>query len=410
MTLINKNYRLLLTAYFLSTVGDWLYRLAIPILIFHLTHSALAMSIAYALTFLPFIVVTPFGGVIADRVNRRKMMMYGDWFAAIATLCLALQQTFLSSVIWPIYPLVFAIAALSSVYHPAFQSFIPEIVERDSLSKANSYLTSSDNLISLLGPLASGGLIAILGALNAIYINAASFALSAILITLITKRAKAAPHRGITLQSIFIDLKEGMHYAWKNAVIKYGCFLFLCSNFAIQVFYANFIFFLVKILKLTPVHVGVAIAVSGIGAIIGSLVAPRIGKHLAKGRIIVCCTIGAGLSTLLLLLARSGVTAGLAWGVVAAFNSVIIVTYFTLRQRVVPSEYLGRTVAITRLISYMMIPIASIFGGWVLQHHGNMQMIILLSSVVMTTGGVIAWFTPLNTQTDIESVTNESAV
>ncbi len=410
MKLINHNYRYLLVAYFLSTVGDWLYRLAIPILIFHLTHSALAMSIAYALTFLPFIVVTPFGGVIADRVNRRKMLIYGDWFAAIAVLCLALEQTFVSTVIWPIYPLVFAIAALSSVYHPAFQSFIPEIVEKDSLSKANSYLTSSDNLISLLGPLTSGGLIATIGALNAIYLNAISFAASAILISLITKRAKDALHKGITLGSIFTDLKEGIHYAWKNTVIKYGCFLFLCSNFAIQVFYANFIFFLVKILKLTPIHVGIAIAVSGIGAIIGSLIAPRIGKHFAKGRIIVCCTIGAGLSTLLLLLANNGVTAGLAWGAVAAFNSVIIVTYFTLQQRVVPSEYLGRTVAITRLISYMMIPIASIFGGWLLQHHSNMQTIILLSSVVMTTGGVIAWFTPLNTQTDIEPAAKNTIV
>src|SRR3990167_4186734 len=240
---MQRSYYYLLSAYFISSIGDWLYKLAIPLLLYHMTHSPLTMAIAFALTFLPFVMVSPFGGVVADRFNRRSILIWGDFFSFIIILILAITTQFLGNTLWLIYLLVFLAAVVSPLYHPAFHSIIPAIVKPEQLSKANSLLSSADNFIMLLAPLLGGGLIAILGITKAIYFNAASFLLSAVLIALIPKLNSVIKKQASTVASVLHDLKVGFQIAWSHPVLKYGSLLFIGSNFAINLFYANFMYY-----------------------------------------------------------------------------------------------------------------------------------------------------------------------
>jgi MFS family permease len=149
--MINATYRKFLSAYFLSSIGDWLYKLALPIFLYQKTGSAMVMAVTYGLTFLPFVLVTPFGGVIADRLSRKQMLVRGDTASFILTLLLGLLIFFHTTQFWLLYVLVFLISAVNSLYHPVFQSIIPEIVDKKNLSKANSFISSSENMILLLG-------------------------------------------------------------------------------------------------------------------------------------------------------------------------------------------------------------------------------------------------------------------
>ena len=183
--MINRNFWKLWGAYTISAIGDWAYRIAIPLIIFDLTGSAFLMSAAYAATFAPFIFVMPFAGVFADLLDRKKLLWISDLISAIVACAICL---YLASGFGNIYILLSGFAMLgilASLSHPAFQGFIPNIVEEDHLAKANSMVTSSDSVLNLVAPAISGLLIAAIGAYAVIWVNAASFVLSTILILLI---------------------------------------------------------------------------------------------------------------------------------------------------------------------------------------------------------------------------------
>src|SRR5262249_44290627 len=81
--LFNRNFSLLFLANFLSELGDWLFRVSIPIFLYQSTGSALVMSASYAVTYLPYLIVTPVGGVLADRLERRRLLVGGDLGAGL---------------------------------------------------------------------------------------------------------------------------------------------------------------------------------------------------------------------------------------------------------------------------------------------------------------------------------------
>src|SRR5713226_3313485 len=104
--MLSGGYRLLLAAFFVSSVGDWIFRLAVPLFVFEATRSPVSMAVAYALTFLPFLVVMPFGGLIADRFDRRRVLIVGDLLSAVVISVLALVAVVGAHRLWFVYPLI----------------------------------------------------------------------------------------------------------------------------------------------------------------------------------------------------------------------------------------------------------------------------------------------------------------
>jgi MFS family permease len=398
--MINNRYSLLLLAYSLSAIGDWVYRLAVPIILFERSGSPLALSISYALTSLPMVIVTPFGGVLADALDRRTLLVYGDFASGVLVGYMALMAVGLPNLTFALYSTIFVIASLSAIYHPAFHSFLPMLVRDADLAKANSYISAADNVVDVIAPIISGSVIAVMGTGNALFFDAASFFVSAIAISLIRGTTSSAiiTSVGARLNEWHNDLRAGIVYALAHPVVRYSCILFIFVNLGLGMFNANFMYYLIGHVGLNAVQVGTTLALSGIGAILGSLLAPRLGTYVREGALILNCTIIAGLATLLLFLVVSPLTVAVVWGSVLAANSVVIVTYFTLRQRVVPSEFLRRTIAITRPIGYAAIPVGSVLGGWLVQYWG-IDYAILLSGAIVTGAGVFGWFTPLNGRT-----------
>lgn len=396
--MINANYKKLWGAFFLSSIGDWLYKLAIPLLLYEKTGSPLVMAITYGITFLPFVLVTPFGGVLADRLSRKKILVMGDLSSFLLTALLGVLVYFNIQHLWVLYILVFLIASVNSLYHPVFQSIIPQLVDEAQLAKANAHIASAENTILLIGPACSGLIIALLGPTLAIFVNAGSFLLSAVFIKTIKVKPQLMTSVKLTIVSVIKDLKEGFIFSYQHPIVKFGCLLFVFINFGVQLVLANFMFYLTSDLKLTPDLIGFTYAIIGLGAICGSMTAPMLMKRISSGRLILLGCLGAGLATSLLAWLHHWVAIGIAGGLMFACTSIVIVTYFTLRQKVVPNHYLGRVIATTRLISYCAIPLASLLGGWLLQQHVSYQLLVLLGSLIIVVDAVLGWLTPLNTK------------
>ncbi len=267
---------------------------------------------------------------------------------------------------------------------------------RNKPGNLKALVLSSDSLEqnTLALMLQTKGMIALIGIVNAIYLNALSFLVSALLITLIKKSEKIIVSTKMTIASVLQDLKEGFNFAWSHPVLKYGALLFIGSNFAINLFFANFMYYLAHTLALSPAQIGLVFAIIGVGSIAGSLFTPGLLKRFEPGKLISSMTLLAGLISFLLLLTKNPWGVAIIWAIVSGCGSSNVVTYFTLRQQVVPSEYLGRAVATTRLISYSSIPIASILGGWLLGIT-NIYTIIFWCALLRLVVGLVALFSPL---------------
>lgn len=198
------------------------------------------------------------------------------------------------------------------------------------------------------------------------------------------------------LQKMGQDLLEGLKYVGTNKVVLYGSFLFLFTNFAINIFQSNYIYFLTNTLQLEPELIGLTIGLSGVGPILGSFIAPYFGKRVQPGRLILMSTAMAGAVMMLMFVARSFWQVALIQAVVLAFGSMNVITYFSLRQKIVPSYILGRVVSVTRMISYTTIPIGAFVGGLVVAKGISIYWLILLGGVIRLAVGVIGFFTPLN--------------
>lgn len=395
---MTKNYYLLLLAYFASTVGDWFYQLALPLLVYGITRSATSMALTYGLAYLPYILFLPIGGVIADRMSRRRLLIGGDALSAVIVGLLAVVATLHLHdgwLIWFIYPAVFLVAGVTPFYHPAFQSIVPELVDDPHLPKANAWLQSAENLVVVIGPLVGGVCIAVLGATSALFVDATSFVASALLIAGIRPRAMTESERAIAVQSWLDQLGEGFRFVWSHPIIRFGSFLFLCTNFAITLIQANYIYFLTVFLHASPAQIGLAFALPGLGSIAGALITPKLNGRFSPGAIILSCTLLAGGVTLLLLAARDVLSIALPWTIVTGLSTVNAVTWFTLRQRVVPKPLLGRVVALTRLVAFTSIPIAAVVGGAIVGASGDMYLIIAIAAIVRLSAGAVGFLTPM---------------
>lgn len=381
----------LLTAYFISAVGDWLYKLALPLLVFQITGSAVQMAGTFALTFLPFLLISVFGGVIADRFQRKRVLIACDLSACLFLGLIAWSGGYLGSMP-ALYVFVFLAASVTPIHHPSFQAFIPEVVAEKDLAKANALVSGSENIISIGAPILTGLVVAAIGPTNTILLNALSFAVSGLLVWSVKVEN---PYQGEAPGRPVLDtIKEGFASAWRYPVLKYGALLFVCSNFAINLFQANLVFYLADILDASAQMIGLVFGLTGLGAVLGAAVAPWLIKRFEAGMIIVTSTILAGLFTFPLLFVDHPVLIGLIWSSETAFGAVNMMTYFTYRQRSVPKHLLGRTVAITRLISFSGIPLGALLGG-VLLEHTSIAVVIFLSGAIRLAGGIAAVFTPL---------------
>ena len=375
---MRRDEYLLLGAFFVSTVGDWLYRLALPLIVFEITHSAFDMALVYALEFAPYLLFSLAGGVLADRVDRRRLLIAGDLVSAGLVAAVAV-------VVWLrvpepslLYAGAFLVAGVAPFYHPAFHSMLPTLVEPDRLAAANARLHGTDTLVSLLGPVIGGGVILSLGPARALVFNAASFAASAVAIAVIRRRAAHQPPRED--RSVLHSVREGVSYVRANRLLLSGSVLFAGTNLAIHLLQANFVYFLAQVRDFTPLQIGLVFAGQGLGAVVGASMAPRLGRRFESGRLIITSTIVAGLMTFLLVPARSVLALSAVSAAVAATGMTNVVTWFTLRQRIVPGHLLGRVVALTRMLAFSSIPLAAVLGGALLRLAGSVDVVIILSA------------------------------
>ncbi|MEU6711799.1 MFS transporter [Nonomuraea sp. NPDC046802] len=358
---MGARYWLLLSAFLCSCLGTWIYRLALPLLVYDLTGSALGTGLVYVMEYLPYLALGMFGGVLADRLDRRRLLVLGDLASGAITILLALLVTAQVRQVWLIYVVAFLLACVEPLYQPAFRSILPSLVAVERLPQANARVHMGEHAVNMIGPVVGGALVVGFGYEVAIYADAGTFLVSALLIWLIRTPPSAAAAHG---WSVLADMREGLRFlTGGDKVVLTTALSALACNFGVWLLLAGLVYYLSSYHGFTPGEIAVVYAFQGAGAVLGAVLGSRLIRRLPPGPVICWATAAGGLSMLALIPARGPVLIGLAWmGQFAAAGASIVATA-TVRQLLVPDRLLGRVLGTARMIAFLSIPLAALATG-----------------------------------------------
>jgi MFS family permease len=265
----NRDFRRVYVASLISLGGDWFLLVALFGLVLDLTGSALGVSFLLAAQDLTYFVVSPFVGVLADRVDRRHLMVVAD--IARAILCLGFLFARTGSTVWIVYPLLASMACFSAAFEPASAAALPNLVEPEDLSTANALSGSLWGTMLAVGAAIGGVVTAVLGRDAAIVIDAASFMASAALIVGIRRSFQEPTTLEQEHDRVVEAARDTVRYARRDhrvlalLAVKFGWglaggVLVLIPLLAIGRFHAG------------EVGIGLLLAARGVGALIGPFV------------------------------------------------------------------------------------------------------------------------------------------
>lgn len=334
-------------------------------LVLELTNSAFAVGLVSALGSLPILLFTLWGGVLADRVNRRRALLLLQCLMLCDALALAvLSATHHITTEWVM--LLAAMHGTSAAFEvPIRQAFLVEMVGREDLMNAIALNSSNFNLTRIVGPAIAGGLIATAGITACFFLNAASF-LAAIASLLLMRGAAAGPGRG----HAGATFREGARYALGDGeprtllVLTATFSIFGFSAFTMLPVYAR------DVLVTGATGYGGLMTAVGIGASVGALTMASIGHRLSRHRVIRLAGVLFAGALAVAALVRSWLPAAIALALAGCAMILNNISTNTQLQTGAPDHLRGRVMGFYSLMILGVAPLGSLQAGWVSEHFG----------------------------------------
>jgi MFS family permease len=383
-----RNFRLFYIGQLVSMIGTWLQFVAEGWLVFNLTHSPMWLGLVAGAGAAPGLLLTLTGGQFADRYSRRKILLITQVLSMALAFLLALLASghWIAPQPWHIAAIAAALGAVNAFSGPAFQSFMPTLVPREQMGSAIALNSLLWNSARVFGPLAAGGLIALLGATGCFALNGLSYV--AVIAALLMMRVNEQ-HMDDTARPSPL---EGLRYVARTPVA-----LRILILFAVTASFGWLYQTLLPALASEQFHrgalaVGQLTAAAGIGAVLAAVVTalfsnPDVRRYLIYGGAFTYSVALVGFS-----LAKS-YPVGLATLVVAGLGLIIAgVNINAQLQEEVPDALRGRVMAIFSLIWMGFQPLGGLLGGTLAEHVGSAHAVGMGAVVCfVATIGLFAW-------------------
>ncbi len=341
-SLRHRNYRLLWFGTLVSSSGDWMDQIAFNWLVWELTHSPVWLAWANFARFLPILVFTLIGGVVADRVERRKLLFGTQSAAMVLAVALAVIVTAGIAQVWMVIAIAAGRGIMNSFNQPARQSLISELVPEDDLSNAIALNSATMNTTRVIGPAIGGLLIATVGMSGAFWINAATFVLllGALAMMTFPNRTEARART-----SVLADLVDGFQYLRHHPQLRLLVLLALVPILLGQPYVTMLPIFASDVLHIGGGGLGALNTASAVGAVAGSLGIASLRSGARLGWWMLVGLAGFGLALTLFALSTSLVLSIVALIVLGLLRQTYQAANNVLIQTNVDPAYRGRVLS-----------------------------------------------------------------
>lgn len=384
-SLHSPNYRLWFIGQLVSLVGTWMQTTAQGYLMFELTKSPAFLGYVGFASGLPSWFFTLYGGVIADRMSRRTLMVITQ--SAMMVLAFLLAGLVFSGRIlpWHIIAIALALGVANSFDAPARQAFVIELVDREDLTNAIALNSTMFNAAVVVGPAIAAAIYALLGPTWCFTINGLSFIAVIIALLLMKLAPQASPQRR---SSALSQLKEGLRYTVAHPTIRALIFnLGMISLFGVSI---------LTLLPAWSVDVlggdvrtnGLLLSARGIGSLSGALLIAWLGQRRARGRIWTVGNLTLPVVLTVFALARwlplsLAAMIGLGWAFMVQAN-----ISNSLVQTAIPDSLRGRVMGIYTLVFFGAMPLGSLLAGSGAHWLGEPGIVLVSAGVLALTA---AW-------------------
>ena len=367
---LGASYWKLWTSSGLSNLADGVFKIALPLLAVQLTQSpTLVAGLTVAAT-LPWLLFALTAGALADRLDRRKLMLWANLSRALLPVALVAVILLDFGSIWALYAVALMVGVAETLYDTSAQSIMPQVVHRDQLSRANGRLYAVELTTNqFIGP-PLGGLLVALGVVAGLAVPAALWLAAVGGLLLIPGAFRTERELKTTLR---FDIAEGLRFLWNQKILRTLAVMTGVFNFASSAAFAVFVLFAVgpaSAMQLSEVEFGLLLTTSAVGAFVGSLVAERVEAKLGRSRSLTLTIFGAALFVGGPAVTDNPYVLGSLFfvgGVLIVLWNVITVS---LRQRIVPNRLLGRVNSAYRLLAWGTMPLGAAAGGLLAQWLG----------------------------------------
>jgi MFS family permease len=376
-----KNVFLYSTGKTVSIFGTAIYQFALGLYVLKLTGSSLSFATTLMLGVIPMIMVNPFAGVIADKFNKKKLVVSMDLLNGLLLVGVYLVSGVIGFQLWLIYLTTILMTVFSTFFGVGLEAAKPNLVSQNMLMNINSIGKIIDSVSSILGPILGGVVFAIFDIRSFIIFNGISFLFSGISLLLINfkyfQQQSNVVHQNEPRMKIhfFKDIKEGFHYVMERKNIMNLFVLLISLNFFIGFTLTVPLPYIVNtVLKLGSKNFGMIQGAFPIGMIAGALMVKKLTKKIPYSLLVGYLSVS--LSTLMMLTGLpvllekyqfSPVYHVIFFSMVMFLIGVIValidIPFSYIMQNEIPEEYRGRVLSIGISIGKVMLPLALVISG-----------------------------------------------
>ncbi|MBA2281537.1 MAG: MFS transporter [Actinomycetota bacterium] len=372
-----RDFGLYFTSQVVSQLGTSFTQFALPLLVFKLTGSATNLAITTAATFVPYLLFGLVLGAVADQVDRKRMMVGVDLVRAGVVAVLPILSVADQLEVWHIYVVAFALSTVGILFDCGEFAAVPSLVPSDDLVTANGWIMATNSAGQVLGPVVAGLLLALVPVAQLLFVDSATFLLSALALMSIrrsfnTADAPAAddgdgPAAVGRIRSVFRDVGVGLRYVLGNPVLRTISLMMAIINFVGVTQGTQLVLFAKERLAATDAEVGVLYAAGSAGVVVVGLAAGAIRRRLSFVVTALGALVVSGLALAAMGLVRSFPVALVLWAAASGFGLLLNINTGALRQAIVPPHLFGRVISIAGVLAWSAIPLGALAGAAVIE-------------------------------------------
>jgi predicted MFS family arabinose efflux permease len=373
-----RDFRLVWIGACTSSIGTWMQIVAQGWLIYRLSHSARLLALDQFLGGIPIFLFSLVGGVFADRVERRKILLGSQYLqlASAATLTILVVTGLVH--VWQILCLSFVSGFAQAFGGPAYQALIPNLVEREDMPNAIALNSIQFNLAVTVGPALAGQVLAKYGEAWCFGLNTVSFIAPIIALSIITTRF--LPQK--TTDSMLRSLKEGIAFVRRQEAMESLIVLAFLMTFLSMPLRTYIPVFVKDIFHRGPETYGNLLSLMGVGSILGSLTIAGLGNIRHKGRLALAMLGCLGTAIAIFSISRA-LPLSLVMIAVVGFSMMgVFATVSSLVQLIVTEEMRGRVMSVYNCAFRGGMPMGNIVSGWLIPTF-NAPLILALNGVLL---------------------------
>jgi predicted MFS family arabinose efflux permease len=355
-----RDFRLMWIGACTSSIGTWMQIVAQGWLIYRLSHSAFLLALDQFLGGIPIFMFSLIGGVVADRVERRRILLGSQYVQMVSAGLLTILVATGTVHVWHILCLSFVSGFAQAFGGPAYQALIPTLVDMEDMPNAIALNSIQFNVAVMVGPALAGQALAKLGETWCFGLNALSFLAPIISLSIIT--ARFLPQK--TTESMFTSLKEGIKFVRNQHSMEALVILAFCMTGLSMPMRTYIPVFVKDIFHRGPETYGNLLALMGLGSICGSLGIAGMGNIKKKGRIALGALICLGLGMSGFALSRSLPLSGVMMVLAGASMMAVFANVNSLVQLITTNEMRGRVMSVYNFAFRGGMPMGNLVSGW----------------------------------------------